>query len=131
MFWYLATPYSKYPAGIDAAFDAACKAAGTFISAGIPVLSPIAHNHPIAVKADLDPHTHAIWLPADAPIMAAAHGCVVVRMPGWEESYGIQQETKAFRAAGKRVIGVDFPVTEADVAWVRENSPWLSKGAAA
>ena len=46
MFWYLASPYSKYPEGTQAAFEMACWQAGLLIRAGVPVFSPIAHSHP-------------------------------------------------------------------------------------
>lgn len=39
----------------------------------------------------------------DAPFMALAKALVVVKAPGWIESYGIGQEILAFRAAGKPV----------------------------
>lgn len=42
-YWCLATPYSKVPGGIDAAFEAAAREAALYVKAGIPVVSPIAH----------------------------------------------------------------------------------------
>jgi hypothetical protein len=103
-YWYLASPYSKYEYGIVAAWEDICEDAGLLIKAGVPVYSPIAHTHPIAVHADIDPYAHDIWLPADAPLMEAAHGLIVNMMPGWKESYGISVEIKAFEDAGKPII---------------------------
>ena len=49
---YLATPYSKFPGGIQAAFiDAACIAA-RLLRAGVKVYSPITHTHPIGRVGD-------------------------------------------------------------------------------
>ncbi|MCW2242253.1 DUF1937 family protein [Azospirillum canadense] len=102
-FWYLATPYSLYAGGIDAAFRAACEQAAILLRSGIAVLSPIAHSHPISIHGGIDPLSHAIWLKADAPFMAAANGLIVCKLPGWTESYGVAEEIKAFEAMGKRV----------------------------
>ncbi|WP_207479537.1 DUF1937 family protein [Arenibaculum pallidiluteum] len=85
-FWYVGSPYSKYPAGLDEAFRAICRVTGRLLTAGAPVFSPIAHSHPISVLAGIDPLSHEFWLPADAPLMAAAKGLIVVRMATWEEA---------------------------------------------
>lgn len=103
-FWYLATPYSKYPAGIEAAFVLAAENTAHLIRAGVPVYSPIAHTHPIAVHGGIDPLDHSIWLPADAPLMAAASGLIVLTAETWEVSYGISVEIAAFKAAGKPIL---------------------------
>lgn len=102
--WYLATPYSKYPKGIEAAFLVACQQTALLIRAGIPVYSPIAHTHPVAVNGDIDPLDHTIWLPADAPMMRAATGLIVCKMESWESSYGIGVEIAEFKKAGKPVV---------------------------
>lgn len=47
---YLATPYSKYPRGIEAAFVDASRLAACLVRLGISVYSPIAHTHPIAIR---------------------------------------------------------------------------------
>ena len=103
-YWYLASPYSKYKDGLERAFIVVCNNAGLLIAAGVPVYSPIAHTHSIAVHAGMDPFDHKIWLPADEPMMHAAHGLIVLKMQGWEESYGIGEELKIFTAAGKPII---------------------------
>lgn len=112
-FFYLATPYSKFKPGLGAAFRMACRAAATCLKAGVPVYSPIAHMHPIALFSDLDPLDHSIWLPADRPMMDAATGMLVWMADGWSSSFGIQEEVKVFDQAGKPVIyarpsGPDF-----------------------
>jgi hypothetical protein len=103
-FWYVATPYSKYPRGIEAAFVGACRVAAALVSSGLPCFSPIAHSHPIAVKGGLDPYDYAIWLPANEALIDAACGIVVVEMEGWAESYGVGVEIRRFQAAGKPIL---------------------------
>lgn len=108
-FWYVATPYTKYPDGINAAFSEACRVTAFLIKSGLPVFSPIAHTHPVATHSDLDPLDYTIWQPADQPLVDAAQGIIVVRMPGWEASTGIRYEIEEFRKAGKPVLFMDMP----------------------
>lgn len=103
-FYYLATPYSKYSAGIEAAFAAASEQAAILTRAGVPVFSPIAHTHPIAIYGNLDPYDHVLWLEADRTFMEAAKALIICEMHGWQESYGIEQERKYFAGAGKPII---------------------------
>src|ERR1700686_5471517 len=46
---YLATPYTQYRDGIEAAFVQAASLAGRLLQARSFVYSPIAHTHPIAM----------------------------------------------------------------------------------
>ena len=64
-YYYLGTPYSKYPYGLEMAYVEACRAAGRLIEFGIRVFSPIAHTHPIARLSNIDPLDYSIWIPAD------------------------------------------------------------------
>jgi hypothetical protein len=102
-FYYLASPYSKYPKGIVAAFEKICQEAALLVRHQIPVYSPIAHTHPIAIHGDIDPFDHSIWLEADRAFMDAACGLIVCQMEGWEVSYGIGVEIRHFEKAGKPI----------------------------
>ena len=107
-YWYLATPYSKFPGGLEAAFAAAADLAAKLIALQVPVYSPIAHTHPIALVGGLDPLDHSIWLPADRPLMAAAHGLLVAALPSWEESFGIAQEIADFQRRYRPIVRLDI-----------------------
>jgi len=104
---YLATPYSKYPNGIEAAFRMAAKTAARLLQAGARCYSPIAHTHPIAIYGQIDPLAHDIWLPFDSAMMDAADVLVVAMLPTWRDSYGIRHEIDTFAAAGKPVFYLD------------------------
>lgn len=106
-YWYIGSPYSKYPGGLVEAFKRVCRVTGRFAQAGVPAYSPIAHTHPIAAEGALDPHDHSIWLPFDGPLMEAARGLVVVMMDGWQDSIGLQFEIDHFKRAGKPVMFID------------------------
>lgn len=103
-YWYLGGPYSKYPDGIDSAFDRVVEARGLLVRAGIPAFSPIVHSHPVARKCGIDPHDHSIWLPAERPMLDAATGLIVLMLESWEISYGLAQEIELFRSAGKPIV---------------------------
>lgn len=98
---YVATPYSKFPDGIEAAFRASCVVAGELLKRGLRVYSPIAHTHPIAEYAKIDLFDHDIWLPFDEAMMNACGTLIVAQLPGWEDSRGIAHEIEYFRNAGK------------------------------
>jgi len=103
-YWYLGSPYSKYPGGIVAAHNAVCRDAALLIRAGVPVYSPIAHTHPIAIHGGIDPFDHEIWLPADKPLMDAAVGLIVLMLPGWESSRGLTYEIEEFQGKEKPIV---------------------------
>lgn len=106
-FAYLATPYSKYPAGIEWAFIDASALAGRLLLAGMRVYSPIAHTHPIAMHAGIDPYDHNVWIPFDEAMMNAAQALLVAEMDGWQESFGIAHEIAFFEKAGKPIYFLD------------------------
>ncbi len=106
-YWYLGSPYSKWPTGLEDAFRVACRLTGRLISLGVPVYSPIAHTHPVAIYSEMDPYDHAIWMPADRPMMDGAYGLIVAMMSTWRESYGLAEEVRIFGEAGKPILYLD------------------------
>ncbi len=109
---YLATPYSKYPPGLEAAFREAAKITARLLRLGVKVYSPIAHTHPIAEYGHLDPLDHSIWLPFDEAIMAKSDAMVVAKMDGWETSKGIKHEIGVFGLAEKPIYYLDIETFE-------------------
>ncbi len=109
-FAYLATPYSKYPEGIEPAWEDACAVAASLIRGGLNIYCPIAHTHPIAVRGRIDPLDHGVWLRVDGPLMLAATSLIVAKLPGWADSVGVVHEIGEFRGSGKPVFGLDMPV---------------------
>lgn len=101
---YLATPYTKYEGGIEAAFEAAAAITARLVKASLSVYSPIAHTHPVAMHGGIDPLDHSIWLDFDLRMMRAADVLIVAQMQGWRESFGVSQEIKFFQNAGKPIL---------------------------
>jgi hypothetical protein len=104
---YLATPYSRYPAGIDAAFRDAAALAARLLTKGVKVYSPIAHTHPLAIYGNIDPLDHAIWLPFDEAMMTASSALLVAQMRTWQASKGIAHEIEFFTREDKPVFYLD------------------------
>ena len=103
-FYYLATPYSKYPWGLEEAYRFACRQAAMLAQANVPVFSPIAFTHGIAIHGGISPMNHEFWMKFDEPFMAMAHSLIVVKAPTWEASRGIAVEVATFVESGKPVI---------------------------
>jgi hypothetical protein len=103
-YWYLATPYSKYPHGLLEAWKLACRNAAVLVKARVPVLSPIAHSHPVAAFGGMDPLDLSVWLEADRPLMEGAGGLIVLKAQSWELSVGIAHEIDVFTKAGKPIV---------------------------
>lgn len=113
-FWYIGTPYSKYPLGLEVAFQMASEVTARLAMRDIPVYSPIAHGHPVAAFCSVDPTDHEFWVKFDAPMVNAAAGLIVVMAEGWELSRGLQHEIMQFLRAGKPVVYWD-PTTQIPV----------------
>ena len=107
---YVGTPYTKYRLGPELAFRHAAALMADLIRAGLPVYSPIAHTHPIAVHGGLDPLDHTIWLPFNLAIMRRSDALLVLMMEGWQESTGVAHEIRFFQDHAKPVYLFD-PVT--------------------
>jgi glycosyltransferase involved in cell wall biosynthesis len=103
-FWFLASPYSRDSLGLENAFYVACKARALLVKAGILCFSPIVHSHCVAIHGDIDPHSHEIWLTAEAPFRYHAKGAIMLMSPGYEESFGMKFELAEFQAEGKPVV---------------------------
>ena len=107
LLYFLSTPYSKYPKGLEHAFRDASRLTARLLQEGLSVYSPIAHSHPIAMHGGLEPRDHDIWIPFNELMMAKSDVLLVAHMEGWEDSYGIIQEIKAFGKAEKPIYHLD------------------------
>jgi hypothetical protein len=89
-----------------AARDAA-EVMGDLFRLGLKVFSPIVHGHQLSVNGSVPALDHALWLEFDSAMMGKADALLVAHLEGWDESFGIAEETKAFKAAGKPVLHLD------------------------
>ena len=99
---YLASPYSHPdPRVRQARFQAACRAAAALLSAGEIVFSPIAHSHAIAAHGL--PTAWEFWECADGELLRRCDELLVLMLPGWQESRGLQAEIAMARELGMPV----------------------------
>lgn len=107
-YWYLATPYDKYPHGHDQAWVDACRMAALCWDNGIRVFCPIAGSHSVVPHIDPDMNTHERWMEYDYMFLDNAVGLIVTMMDGWRESRGIDLEIKYAGLYGKPIVYTDF-----------------------
>ncbi len=104
---YCATPYTKFPGGLNAAFEAAAALTARLRAAGIFVYSPIVHCHPLALYGKLDPLDLSLWYPHNELMMDRCNVLLVAHLPSWEDSIGIQYEIEFFEKAFKPIFDLD------------------------
>jgi len=103
-YWYLATPYALYPLGKQAAYEEALRQTAT---SGIPVYSPIVHNHPLSLLPEMQSKEGSFdfWVnQVDQPLMDGAFGLLVCKMVSWEDSKGVRYEMDRFMELKKPVV---------------------------
>lgn len=105
---YLASPYSKYHLGREAAFDLVTREAARFMAEGIHVFAPITHSHPIQMNAERNGipliNSWEFWRDVDLIMIRQSAGLVVMMLEGWEESVGVTAEIEYAQANGIPVL---------------------------
>ena len=109
-FWYLATPYSKYPLGIEQAYLDAAKMTALLMEHKVFVFSPIVHTHTPAKYTTGNPLTSDYWFSLDEKYIMLSKGIIVCKMKGWEESEGIKKEVELANKLKLPVIYADYMV---------------------
>ena len=104
---YLCSPYGHPdPAVRERRFQQAAEAAAYLMRRGLIVFSPIAHTHPIAQYGL--PKGWSFWKQYDEIFMdICLGGIVVLKLPGWESSVGVQAEIAYMRAKRRPVEYLD------------------------
>lgn len=119
---YLASPYlwrERKPEGwTDGTWDTHCHimqhqryeraidATAYLMKKGLCVYSPIVATHPVAVKHTL-PLGSEYWMQFDEIILNKCDEIVVLTLPGWDTSPGVQREIEIMRQLGKNVTYLD------------------------
>jgi hypothetical protein len=105
---YLATPYSEFEGGLDAAFCAAARLAGHLTSISIKLYSPVVHCHPIAMLGGLNALDRDFWLDNQSLMLPRCDILIVGKLKGWDQSFGIMKvEIPHFVAARKPIYYCD------------------------
>lgn len=110
---YVAAPYSTgIQAGADRDAAMAKRAeeieriAAQLLELGEPVYSPVTHGRALEkhIRPDLCA-SHAFWMRHCYQMLDCARELVVIMLPGWSESAGVQQEIKY---AERRGIPINY-----------------------
>lgn len=117
--WYLASPYTNYAGGLDAACALVAGIAALAIKHGLLVFSPITHSHSISMAGVLDPKDAALWEAVDRPFLEASAGCIVVMLDGWQNSTGVSNEIRHFVEANKPIVYLEVGALLAPAAPVQ------------
>ena len=104
-FWYLGSPYTQFPKGLDGAYRLAVHSRAMLETiTGRRVFSPIEHRHPIALRLGIDPKDGELWLRCDRPLMERALGLIVLLADTWQESRGLKEEICTFVELSRPVV---------------------------
>ncbi|MCI1035741.1 uncharacterized protein DUF1937 [Raoultella sp. BIGb0149] len=103
---FLACPYSHVDeAVVNQRFNSCNQVAAAIIESGNLVFSQVTLSHPInqvmrhTAKQDIGKR----WAPVDAFFMGVVDELIIVDLPGWDKSIGIQREIEFFEQRGQRV----------------------------
>jgi hypothetical protein len=110
-FFYVASPYRKYGAGIEMAARHAAQLCAELVDRGVEVYSPIVLSHEYARYSKIDPMDER-WLVIGRPIMAAACGIIVLKMAGWDMSSGVAGEMDWFKQHKRPIYLLDVPLPD-------------------
>jgi hypothetical protein len=100
---YLACPYSHHDESVrDQRFLAACRATAELIREGHTVFAPVLIGHSLANEGL--PGDWEFWEPHDREQLEQASAVVVLMLPGWEESVGVQAEIEIARNLGLPIV---------------------------
>jgi hypothetical protein len=107
-FIYLATPYTHKDHQImEARFKMVNKVAAKLMAEGKYIFSPISHTHPIAEAGQL-PRGWEYWEGYDRQILKNCTKIIVLKLPGWDISSGVQAEIQIGKELGIPVEYADY-----------------------
>lgn len=110
---YLACPYaSRHKELRDIRLTLVTEMAGLLMNTGQVIFSPLTHNAPISKAFEL-PNGWDFWSQIDLAFLSHCSHLLVLTLPGWKESTGVQAEIKAARAQGIPISYLTYPDLEA------------------
>jgi hypothetical protein len=91
-------------------FEKANEVAGKLMKAGFAVISPISQSHPIALQCDLPGKFDDFWAGIDYNLILRCDMVIVLCLPGWKESEGVQKEIAFAKQNNIPVLYIDEEV---------------------
>lgn len=97
---YLAVPYQHVDKAVMIErFNAVNRVAARLMLEGQYIFSPISHTHPIAESGEL-PRGWDYWQGYDRAMLSCCTSLIVLCLPGWEQSVGVQAEIAIAKELG-------------------------------
>lgn len=113
---YLASPYTHSDAETRRLrHRVACYSAGILLQAGCKVFSPIAHSHKICEHANMA-GDWGTWQEFDLHMLSMCDLLIMLMLPGWQKSQGMEAEYQAFVGRGQGQC----------LFWLGPNSPFIA-----
>lgn len=104
---YLAQPYSDPSLEVmHDRYEAALAAVAHLTRKQQVVYSPIVHFHSVAVYHEL-PRSFDFWELINRHMLRRADQFFVLKLPGWENSRGLQMETDYAKQLGYSIVGME------------------------
>lgn len=101
---YLAAPYSAPDRKTERMrFQKTCEVQAMLMAAGIAVFSPLANSIPAVELGNLE-IDHADFMRFDNIVLRRCDELLVLALPGWHESKGVQEEIQEAIALRKPVL---------------------------
>lgn len=107
---YLACPYSGTVEEREERTMLATLVAAKLMDRGYNVFSPLTHSHPIAMNLpskNFEDYDHDFWLKRDFQILENCDALVVLKLPGWEKSYGVKKEIEFAESLNYDILYID------------------------
>lgn len=106
--YYLASPYTHDNAFVrNMRYEAVIYVASTLTKRGYRFIEPIAMCHDQSSKYGL-PGGYEYWKDRDRDLIRRADAVLVVTLPGWETSIGVQDEINYAKRLGRTVEYIDY-----------------------
>lgn len=93
-FYYISNPYNGSDEQREQRAQIAARVCGLLLKKGVHAWSPIVHNHALMKTFNqftLEERRTKI-LDFDFSLLKSAKGMIVLKIDGWEQSYGVQAE---------------------------------------
>ncbi|HLD16226.1 MAG TPA: DUF1937 family protein [Coxiellaceae bacterium] len=93
-FYYLSNPYQGTEAQRKERAHLAAETTLFLLKQGIPVFSPIVHNHSLVQEMPelSTEERRLLFLPFDFVMLKVAKRMIVLKLEGWEHSHGVKAE---------------------------------------
>ncbi len=108
-YMYIATPYTNYMFGVEAAYADAMEVSAQLFAWGFPNFSPIVHCHAMAKRYKL-PTDAAYWKKYNEIMLDSACSLAVITMEGFNRSDGVAHEIEYAKTFAKPIawLGVNY-----------------------